>query len=194
MAQYIRTPFENDNFPFGLDQVSQIVYHSERVITIDFDTNTNRVLVQNNGETFWLTSPDIAAITMRNVFEHLGYAHEQIVLTYPEDESVNNVLDAPVQQAPLNQMAIYAPNEAIPAQHPDGPFPAVAGGPVPDAPNPNAQLDFGPFQAAAAPAPDAPDAPQPDDDDDNSTLSDIPNFRFVEHFGDSDNDDYYHRD
>lgn len=191
MAQYIRIPQVEFEGWEGIDQINQTVYHSERVITIDFDTNTNRVLVQNNGETFWLTSPDIAAITIRNVFEHLGIAHEQIVLTWPEHCQLDNVLDSPVEQAPLNQMAIYPNNQPIPAQHPEGPFPAVAAGPVPDAPNPNAQLDFGPFQAAAAPAPDA---PVNDNDDANSELSDIPNFRFVDRFGDSDNDDYYHRD
>lgn len=172
MAQYIRTPFDGDFL--DIEQVNQTVYHAGRVICIDFDPNTNRVVVQNNGETFWLTSPDIAAITMRNVFEHLGYAHEQIVITWPENLEVNNVLDSPVHQAPLNQMAIYSNNQPIPAQHAQGPFPAVAGQPVPDVVN---------------------NPPQPDDDDDNnSTLSDIPNFRFVERFGDSDNDAYYHRD
>jgi hypothetical protein len=177
MAQYIRTPFDGDFN--GVDQVNQTVYHDERVITIDFDNNTNRVLVQNNGETFWLTSPDIDAITMRNVFEHLGIAGEQIVLTWPINLHINNVLDSPVQQAPLNQMSIYPRNQPIPAQHAAGPFPAVAGQPIPDAPNnPNVEPDFGPFQ----------NAPPADDDDNQSELSDIPNYRILDHFGDSDDD------
>jgi hypothetical protein len=170
MAQYIRTPFDGNNFN-GVDQVSQTVYHAERVITIDFDTHTNRVVVQNNGETFWLTSPDIAALTMRNVFEHLNIANEQIVLTWPENLEVNNVLDAPVQEAPLNQMAIYAANRPIPAQHAEGPFPAIAGQPMPDIPN-NQELDFGPFQNAPDPVDDDDSQshityPSTDDEDDN---------------------------
>ncbi len=163
MAQYIRTPFDGNNFN-GVDQVNQTVYHAERVITIDFDTNTNRVLVQNNGETFWLTSPDIDALTMRNVFEHLNIANEQIVLTWPEDLQVNNVLDVPVQQAPLNQMSIYPHNQPIPAQHAEGPFPAIAGQPMPDVP-PNAELDFGPFQNAPVIINDD------NDDDSQSTIT-----------------------
>ena len=158
MAQYIRTPFDGNNFN-GIDQVNQTVYHAERVITIDFDTISNRVLVQNNGETFWLTSPDIDALTMRNVFEHLNIANEQIVLTWPEDLQVNNVLDSPVQQAPLNQMAIYAVNQPIPAQHAEGPFPAIAGQPVPVVINIDAPPDFGPFQ----------NAPEHVDDDDSQS-------------------------
>ena len=176
MAQYIRTHF--DGSIIDIEQVNQTVYHNERVITIDFDSNTNRVVVQNNGETFWLTSPDIAAITMRNVFEHLGIAHEQIVITYPEEENIHNVLDSPVHQAPLNQMAIYPNNQPIPAQHATGPFPAVAGDPVP-------YDDFGAFQ-------NAPDAiPQPDDDDNNSELSDLPNYRILDRFNDSDDEHRY---
>lgn len=107
MAQYIRTPFDMsfDN----IQQVSQVSYHDGRVIEINYDTNSNCVVVQNNGEWFWLSSPDIDAITMRHVFEYLGIANDQIALTWPDDRQINNILDCPIQQTPLNQMTIYTP-------------------------------------------------------------------------------------
>ena len=56
-------------------------------------------------------------------------------------------------------MAIYAVNQPIPAQHAEGPFPAIAGQPVPVVINIDAPPDFGPFQ----------NAPEHVDDDDSQS-------------------------
>jgi hypothetical protein len=64
----------------------------------------------------------------------------------------------------------------------------IAGHPIP-AEHPNAEPDFGPFQNAPAPA--DPAAPAAGNDDDNSELSDMPSYRILDRFDDSDNDRHY---
>jgi hypothetical protein len=193
MAQFIRTPCAPD---FNeVSQVTQCSYHEERVFEIFYDDANRKVLIQEFHNYFWLTSPDIDNLTVLQVLEALGYADEQIVITWADNNLNDSVLNSIVQQAPLSQLSIYPPNQPIPENPYQGPLPAVAGEPIPvDAP------------AADADAPDAPDTPNPnepdfipfqennnDEPDDNSTISDIPNFRIVDHFGDSD-DDYRHYD
>jgi hypothetical protein len=148
MAQYIRTPCVPD---FNeVSQVTQCSYHDERVFEIFYDNATRRVLVQEYHDYFWLTSPDIDNITVLQVLEALGYADEQIVVTWADLDLNNSVLNSPVEQAPLSQLAIYGPNQEIPLNPRQGPLPAVAGEPNP-----------------------VPDAVNYNDDDDNSTISDI---------------------
>lgn len=195
MAQFIRTPVQpHPDFWNEATQVSQVVYRNQRVFTIDYEHATNRIIIHDNGELFYLTSPDIQDITMLQVLHYLGYGNEQIVITFVDNNQPDSLLNSPVRTAALNQMTLYGPNDVIPQVHPNGPFPNVVpdpNDPVPDAPNPNDQIDFGPFQGVDAPVP-TPDPNQSDDN--NSTLSDIPNFTFVEHFGDSDNDNYHRWD
>ena len=207
MAQFIRTPVEHHpDFWNEATQVSQVVYHDQRVTTIDYEHATNRIIVHDNGELFYLTSPDIEDITMLQVLQHLGYGDEQIVVTFVDDNRPNALLNTPVRTAALNQISLYGPNDIIPLVHNVGPFPNVFSNPnqeiidnpnpngphnpneaIPDNANPNNQDVIGPFQGVDAVAPD-------NDSDTNSTLSDIPNFTRVEHFGDSDNDDYHRYD
>lgn len=162
MAQYIRTPCVPDFN--NVSQVTQCSYHDERVFEIFYDNANRRVLVQEYHDYFWITSPDIDNITIYQTLEALGYAGEQIVVTWTSDDQNGNLLNSIVEQAPLSQLAIYGPNQNIPLNPHQGPLPAVAGEPIPDA------------------------ADEPDDDDDNSTLSDMPNYRIVDQFNDSDNE------
>jgi hypothetical protein len=178
MAQYIRTPCVPD-FQQVL-QVTQCSYHEERVFEIFWDQEHNRVLVQNNSEYFLLHSPDIDNMTIYNVLEALGYAHEHIVVTWTSDDQNDALLNSTVENAALNQLSIYPPNQPIPENPYHGPLPMIAGQPIP-AENPNAEPDFGPFQ----------NAPPVDDDDNRSELSDMPNYRIVDRFNDSDNERSY---
>lgn len=169
MAQYIRVPIDVDIQQLfeHTHQVSQIVYRNQRVICIDYDTLTNRVVVQENDTWFYLTSPDLPNMTMLEALIGLGYGNEQMVVTWADQNQENIVLNSPVSQAPLNQMALYSPNEPVPDVHHPGPFPAVAGQPVPDEP------DFGNFQNAnhdLVHEINQPDEHNPDDDD-NSTIT-----------------------
>ncbi len=160
MAQYIRTPCNPDFH--NVAQVCQCTYHDERVFEIFYDNNAQRVLVQEFNEYFWLTSPDIDNITIYQVLTALGYSGEQIVVTWADNQHPNNLLNTRVEQAPLSQISIYPPNQPIPQEHNPGPFPAIAGQPMPDNVNaPPADDDnFGPFQ-------DAPIEIDDNDDDDN---------------------------
>jgi hypothetical protein len=102
------------------------VYHLERLIEICWHASSNRVLVQDNGEWFYLHSPDIPQLTLKQVIEGLGYGQDQIVVTWALDDLQNEVLSLTVQNAPLNQMALYATGEPIPNEPPQGTFPMVA--------------------------------------------------------------------
>jgi hypothetical protein len=130
MAQYIRTPC-NPDFN-NVAQVCQCVYHDERVFEIFYDNDAHRVLVQEFNDYFWLTSPDIEHITIYQVLTALGYTGEQIVVTWADNQHPNNLLNSIVEQAPLGQISIYSPNQPIPQEHNPGPFPAIAGQPMPD--------------------------------------------------------------
>jgi hypothetical protein len=181
MAQYIRTPCQPD-FVQVL-QVTQCSYHEQRIIEIFWDQEHNCVLVQDLGDYFWVTSPDIQHLTIHNVLQALGYGDEQVLVTWTENDQNDTLLNSIVEQAALSQLSIYSPNQPIPQNPYLGPLPVIPGQPIPQEHNPNV-----PNQPDAES--DHPDASD-NDDDDSSTLSDIPNFRFVGSFGDSDDDNYY---
>ena len=130
MAQFIRTPVNINNvLNASTQQVSQIVYHTERLIEILWQADINRALVQDNGNWFYFYSPDMPHMTILQALEGLGYGDEQIIVTW-SDHADNNALNSPIDQAPLNQIAIYGRNQQVPDQHPEGPFPAIAGQPI----------------------------------------------------------------
>lgn len=127
MAQFVRIPTTSiEAFEIGIQQVSQIVYHLERVIEVSWQASTNRILVQDNGEWFYLHSPDIPQLTLKQVIEGLGYGNDQIVVSWALDDLQNEVLSLTVQNAPLNQLALYAAGVPLPNEPPQGHFPMVA--------------------------------------------------------------------
>jgi len=126
MAQYIRVPIDQEDINQiieNIHQVSQIVYRNQYVICIDYDTHTNRVVIRGNDNWFYLTSPDLPNMTMNEALIGLGYGNEHIVVTWADQNQEELVLNSPVIQAPLNQMALYNPNEPVPEVHHHGPFP-----------------------------------------------------------------------
>jgi len=126
MAQFIRTPIHNFHEVFQtLIQVSQVSYHDERVITIDWDPITHRVVISDLDIWFYLTSPDIDNLTMRQVLEGLGYGNEQMIVTWVADDEVDAVLGYQVAYAILNQITLYRPNQPIPEVHNQDPFPML---------------------------------------------------------------------
>ena len=150
MAQFIRTPIDDDDIQYVLQhssQVSQVSYRDERVIEIDWDYQSHRTVVQDNGQWFHFTSPDIDNLTIQQVITGLGYTNEQAVVTWA-DYDMNDVLNSVVENAPLNQITLYAPNQSIPAVHYEGALPAVAGQLIVNINNNNDELEFGPFQNA----------------------------------------------
>jgi hypothetical protein len=128
MAQFIRTPTTFDEaYDIGIQQVSQIIYHLERAIEVCWQDSSNRVLVQDNGEYFYLHSPDILSMTLKQVIEGLGYGEDQLVVVWAIDDSEDEVLSLPVQNVPLNQLALYAAGVDIPNEPPQGNFPMTVG-------------------------------------------------------------------
>lgn len=111
MAQFIRTPCDLNVINFN--QVSQISYLNGRIIEIFYDVDRQRVAVQNNNDYFWLTSPDINHLTINHVLIALGIAGEQIVITWAENNQLDNVLNSIVQHASLNQISIYPRNHNL---------------------------------------------------------------------------------
>lgn len=133
MAQFIRIPVNIHNAVNAFtQQVSQIVYHTERLIEIMWQADISRILVQDNGNWFYLYSPNIPHMTLLQVLQGLGYGDEQIIVTWSGYYTEDDILNLLVEQTPLNQIAIYGPNQQIPNHHPEGPFPAIAGQPIPD--------------------------------------------------------------
>lgn len=126
MAQYIQTPFDHQDFD-GVIQVSQISYHDVRMIEILYEVHTHRVVIQNNGQYFYLTSPDIQHITINQVLIALGYENDQAVVTWADQDNVHAVLNEPVATAPLNQITVYPPGVNIPENHYEGPLPMIEG-------------------------------------------------------------------
>lgn len=160
LPQIFRHPFDPAHIQETV-QVAQISYHAERVITVDYHLDRHCPVVQDNEMWFTLESPDLPnGFTMRDIFTALGYQNEQMVLTYPENGSIENYLDTNIEQAPLSQLTFYAPGQPIPNEHYQGPLPQVAGQPInnplPELLIPNANPEF-PYHPGA--------------DDDSSTLS-----------------------
>lgn len=186
MAQYIRVPIDQDIQQLfeHTHQVSQIVYRNQRVIDIDYNTLHNRVVVRDNDNWFYLTSPDLPNMTMNEVLIGLGYGGEQAVVTWADQNQEDIVLNSPVFQAPLNQMALYAPNQPIPDVHWTGPFPAVDNQPAPDDP------DFGHFQNAQHDLVHENNQPDGHDDDDDSSTVTYPSSDELD--PSNDEEDYIH--
>ena len=124
MAQFIRTPISNNVLPH-CRQISQITYRNQRSIESNWDDSNECIIVQDNGQQFYLTSPDTKNITIGQVLDALGYANEQIVVVWSSDIYSYDVLDYNVQQAPMNQISLYAPGQPIPQVHNTGPFPTT---------------------------------------------------------------------
>lgn len=119
MPQFTRIPINEDDYNYAsqeeaqmnfwndVQQCSQINYRNERVICIEWHTTRNRVLIQDGGNYFFLTSPDIQELTLRHALEALGIDRESISLDWCErDINIHNLLDTPVKTAALNQMTI----------------------------------------------------------------------------------------
>ena len=129
MAQYISTPIHFNNVRIdNIIQHSQINYHCERVIEISWDSTVEKTFVQNNGQYFYMYSPDIQYFTIRDVLKTLHIAHEQIVLVWTEQDNhcVENILDTHVKDVVINQLAIYPVNVRLPNRHFRGHLPMVA--------------------------------------------------------------------
>lgn len=125
MTQYIRNPIDINLYDLtNVSQVSQIVYHNEHVIIINYDNATNSILVEDNEEWFCISSPDIPALTIKDILIGLGYGDQQIVVTWSDDPNVD-VLNIPVQLTQLNQIALYDPNQSNPLPNNIGPFPEI---------------------------------------------------------------------
>lgn len=155
MAQFIYIPINiNNALNASTKQISQIVYHAERLIEIMWQADISRVLVQDNGTWFYLYSPDIPHMTLLQVLQGLGYGDEQIIVTW-NDNTDNDVLNSFIEQTPLNQIAIYGHNQQVPDQHPVGPFPTIAGQAIPNIYNADEIVPLEPR----------------DDDDDQSTIT-----------------------
>jgi hypothetical protein len=108
MALYIRTPCapDIDNYT----QVTQIMYHDQRCIEIFWYPSQNCTVIQEFGQYFALTSPNIENITINNVIEALGYSNQCINVAWTIDDSHDTLLHTYVSEAPLSQLSINSAN------------------------------------------------------------------------------------
>jgi hypothetical protein len=115
MAQFIRTPINNDDDGYvNIIQVSQVKLRNQQVIEINYDTQEREVVIGDNGNWFYLRSPDLPNLTIHQVLEGLGYGDNQMVVTWIEggiennQNNQNDILNSIVEYAPLNQISLFA--------------------------------------------------------------------------------------
>ena len=108
MVLYIRTPCVPDIDSYT--QVTQCTYHDERVIEIFWDNYQNCTVIQEFGQYFAITSPDVDNITISNVIEALGYSNQCINVTWTIDNSNDTLMHKNVSEAPLSQLSIGSTN------------------------------------------------------------------------------------
>ncbi len=97
-------------------QRSQITYHGDRVIDIDWDSYRVAPVIRNDLGYCFIESPDIPgrSITVRDVFRAIGIAHEQFFIDWVDGDrtlNIDNLLDTPVKDVPVNQLSIYPPGD-----------------------------------------------------------------------------------
>lgn len=132
MTQYIKTPISRraehvhgdvdyvwgdgvtsyTTFFEDIDQRSQITFTPDNgtCISVDWHIPSQRVCIQNGSEHYFLSSPDITSLTVRNVLDALECANKQIHLEWCETEdSLDAILDMPVETAALHQLTITKP-------------------------------------------------------------------------------------
>lgn len=68
----------------------------------------HEVSAEGHNDEYFLTSPAVECLTLRNVLEALELRPEHATLDWSIEEGANleNLLDAPVESAPLNQISI----------------------------------------------------------------------------------------
>jgi hypothetical protein len=125
MPQFVRTNIDINNYLQDveseyveefwnyMEQRAQVTYNNERVIVIDWHRPSHRVFVQNGPlEYFFLSSPDIEDITIRDVLEYLGCNTRYAKLEWCEtSRNIENILDTPVETVELHQATIVPPTE-----------------------------------------------------------------------------------
>lgn len=96
-----------DEFLDQLDQRVQISKGSD-CYSVGWHQPTNRVYVHAMNTEFFLTSPELVRLTMRNVLEALGLSSDRATLDWSEDENstLENILDNPVETVTLHIIRI----------------------------------------------------------------------------------------
>ena len=107
MAQITQTPLPRPNYQSK--QVSQILVHGEELlIDINYDVNNGKVIIVSRNNWYYLESPDITNLTIKNVIDHLGYANHRIDITWVQNGfAADTLLNTPIKNAPLNQIDLY---------------------------------------------------------------------------------------
>jgi hypothetical protein len=106
MAQFIIEPIQTVNIS-EMFQVSQVLYN--RLIDINYNHMYQKVMVQDDINWFYIYSPDIPQLTIRNVFEALHIENIMINISWIENNDTTplNLLDKFVFEAPLSQIKLY---------------------------------------------------------------------------------------
>lgn len=100
---------EDDDMPQP-EQLSQVMVNNRFVLEL-FHVG-NRVVVQNivQNEMFYIYSPDLPNMTIRDILKGIGYNNHRITVhsSYPGNHSEQDVLDSPAHTAPVSQIKIYS--------------------------------------------------------------------------------------
>lgn len=117
MYRYDSTPidvvkYKEENINHLPIQVSQIslTWEKDKVIDICYDKPTGRVIINENKNWYYFTSPNIPKMRLIDVIYGLGYRNEIIVVDWNESNiAPKHVLTSLVTEAPLNQITLHKP-------------------------------------------------------------------------------------
>jgi len=100
---------EDNDMPYP-EQLSQVMLDNRFVLEL-FRVG-NRIIVDNvhQNEMFYIYSPDLPNITIRDILKSVGYNNHRITVhrSYPGNHSEQDVLDSPAHTAPASQIKIYS--------------------------------------------------------------------------------------
>jgi hypothetical protein len=112
MIVYCFTPIKYDDAIKDLKQICQII-NNDLVITIDYNTDKGIVAIDRGSKQFYLTSPEIENMTLRNIFDALGFSNKLFDIDFVCEcnyEDKNRFLDLKVFDVPLCQIYIISEN------------------------------------------------------------------------------------
>jgi hypothetical protein len=101
---------ENDkHLPIQVSQIS-VTWEKDRVIEVCYDKPTGKVIINDQNNWYYFTSPNISKMRLIDVIYGLGYRNEIIVVDWNKDNiSPKDVLTSLVSEAPLNQITLHRP-------------------------------------------------------------------------------------
>jgi hypothetical protein len=86
----------------SMEQRSQITYNNE-VIVINWHAGSRSVFVNTENASFFLTSPDIKSLTIKDVIYVLDHSDKELITTWVYNNKYVDILNSTVENVSLHQ-------------------------------------------------------------------------------------------